>query len=194
MPVDLATALRAALEIGVPHFYLDTNVLVDIVQDRQPSSVELLEALQEVGWRCSTSYFALMEALDVEQERHYITTRIKQGKSIDTVWSNRYQRDLDPRALGRIRARVYRATTNRFGFVKPLYLEEAGWELAIDLAARSNILAADCVHLATAMITGCDVLVTRDSNFRREASRYLVVALPDEAVAQIRRFTTPAQA
>ena len=44
---------------------------------------------------------------------------------------------------------------------------------ASGLCASTNISAADCLHLATALETGCDVLVSADEYFLKEARKYI---------------------
>lgn len=64
----------------VPHLYLDTNVILDILHPkRHASSVDLLQKIREKKWRCSTSSYSLLEMYDAEQLEKYVQKLHLQG-------------------------------------------------------------------------------------------------------------------
>ena len=52
-------------------------------------------------------------------------------------------------------------------------LDSEGWELALWLSSSSNLWATDVLHLATAWITNCNIIITSDREFIKEATRIL---------------------
>lgn len=84
MTSDLAQTLAEAVARGAPTLYLDTHVLLDITRpQRRSESRQLLEGWRARSWTCTSSYFALMEALDVEQESMWFRSMIRKGEAFD---------------------------------------------------------------------------------------------------------------
>lgn len=61
----------------------------------------------------------------------------------------------------------------QYPFIRPASLNEMGWDLALHITSSSNIFAPDAIHLATAWIYGCDLLVTNDSPFIKGSKELL---------------------
>jgi len=63
-------------------------------------------------------------------------------------------------------------------FLQPL----AGlWDEAEKICADASISPPDAIHLATAVRVGCDLLVTRDSDFMKLAGDYIAASTPERA-------------
>ena len=58
-----------------------------------------------------------------------------------------------------------------YPFLEKLSLSEDGWQVASDISSSSNIWSPDCVHLATALSNECDLLITSDSQFKKESKK-----------------------
>jgi predicted nucleic acid-binding protein len=189
---DLADEIRDVLRRGgTPELYLDTNVILDVAWGRDQTSKRLLHAVEKRGWHCATSFFAYMEALDAEQERVYTRSRVQRGLlSVEDAWRTRHQRNLVPAVLTKIDARIFRVI-EAHGLLDLIYLDEPGWDLAIDLAAASNVLATDCIHVACAIAAGCTGLVTSDTTLLKRAAAYIVAAPPEKAVKDIEAVGPP---
>lgn len=187
MPVTARQALQSALKGGLPSLYLDTTVILDLLRpSRRPISVNLIEGAEQRSWSCISSYLSIMEALDSEQEMGWITKMMKQGESVDRLLRNRQDRELSEDQLQRIRRKMNRTFVRRYrDYIDWVYLDEDGWNTAVGLAQETNIWANDCIHLATALITACDVLVTSDKPFRRRASTFIATASPEETSQQM---------
>lgn len=56
------------LKEAIPHLYLDSNVIIDIIQGQRHDSIYLFKTILKKKWLCSTSIFSVMEVLDVMQE------------------------------------------------------------------------------------------------------------------------------
>lgn len=187
--MELREALASALEAGrPPSFYLDTNVIRNLMKTRRgsPDSVALFDLLKERRWPCVTSHFTYMELFDIEQEASYFRAKLDQGLEVDDIWRSRRSRDLHQGALRKIELGIDELIQGKLGIIERLYLDEAGWNHARDLASTSNVTASDCLHLATALIATCDVLVTSDSHLSRNAKRYVASGPPEQALREIR--------
>jgi len=69
--------------------------------------------------------------------------------------------------------------------IRVRYLDEEGWDTALDFQKEMNISSSDAIHLAVAYIWGCDIFVTSDNQLRKIASQYfnseeIVFADPSE--------------
>lgn len=69
-----------------------------------------------------------------------------------------------------------------------LYPHETLWDDAERLLRVTNIGAVDAIHLATAMAVECDIIVTRDSNFRSMANDYIPSVLPEKVKDEITKL------
>ena len=55
-------------ETPAPKFYLDSTVLIDLIQGTRPIVNEIINKAKAKKWKYSVSAFTIMEALDIEQE------------------------------------------------------------------------------------------------------------------------------
>lgn len=170
-------------EILVPHLYLDSNVILDVLRDRrrhgQLVSLELLERAKRDKWFVSTSPFAIMEVLDIEQDDLFFQIKVSEGNTVADVLRIRRQRDLSKQLLDKISKRIEEKLRIAYSYIQYWELKVEGFDRAVELARGSNISAPDCIHLATALEVGCDILVTSDEFFMKEAKQYLPTSLPE---------------
>lgn len=179
-------------ELEVPHLYLDTNVILDVLRDRQRhgklASLELLERAKRDKWFVSTSPFAIMEILDVEQDDLFFQIKVSEGNTVGDVLRIRRQRDLSEERLDKISSRIHDKLRISYGYIDYWELDSQGFDHAVELARTTNISAPDCIHLATALELGCDVLVTTDEFFMKEAKRFLRTSLPETIEEELRNL------
>ena len=168
MPIDLRAALEAALAKGSLHFYLDASVLIDIVRpETRPESRELLEIALAKGWRCTSSPFAVMEALDVQQTNEWLRQGIEEGRAPKALARGMWDRRLPPDRLTAVRNAFFTGLAQVQDLVRSRRLDRRGWEEAISLAMTTNTWAPDCIHWATALREGCQVFVTSDDTLAK---------------------------
>ena len=86
-------------EILVPHLYLDSNVILDVLRDRRPASLQLMERTKRDEWFVSTSPFAIMEVFDAEQDDRFFQIKVSEGNTVGEVLRIRHQRDLSRQLL-----------------------------------------------------------------------------------------------
>jgi predicted nucleic acid-binding protein len=179
------------------HIYLDTNIMVDVIQKRWPPSVALIERIKAERWLCSTSRFTILELLDIEQEEKFIENKLAEGYRLSRI------RDI----LGQRRQPKHGLTQSELiGIYKQLHYElkaecgcvdfehpvnELVWEKADDFCSTTNIGSTDVIHLASAMILKCDILVTRDQDFREIADNYIISVFPENIENGLRQLKQP---
>ncbi len=158
-----------------PSIYIDTCIARDILNHRPGSreSSDLINNIRNKGWQCKMSVFGLMELVDVEQERLFVESRyFVDKKSLDEVYSARRKRDLSKEALKKSFDYV-ETFKEAHPFIEIVGLDDKGWSLAIVVATDSNLHASDVIHLVSAWMEDCHVVVTKDAFFIKEATRYL---------------------
>ncbi|TET42703.1 MAG: PIN domain-containing protein [Dehalococcoidia bacterium] len=163
----------------VPHLYVDTPILIDVLRDRRTASLKLLEDARRRMWRVSTSQFAVMELLDTEQDDKFFIFEVGKGRTVASVLRERYRRKLPEDARRLIEKRVKDFLEVRYPFIQYFQLTGEGFNRAIGLCANTNISAPDCLHLATALEARCDILITTDEHFLEEAKDYIEVCQPE---------------
>lgn len=163
----------------VPHIYLDTPILVDVLRNRRTASLTLLEEARQKMWRISTSQFAVMEVLDVEQDDRFFILEVTKGQTVTSVLRDRYKRKLPEIERKSIQSKVEDFLDVSYPFIQYFHLSAEGFNSAIGLCANTNISAPDCLHLATALDARCDVFVTTDEHFLDEAKGYIEACRPE---------------
>ena len=64
-----------------PNIYIDSPILIDVLKNRRTASLELLEQARLKDWLISTSQFAVMELLDVEQDDRFFILEVAKGRN-----------------------------------------------------------------------------------------------------------------
>lgn len=171
--------------ILVPHLYVDTNyvdtnVFARYLEGTHSAAVHFLETARAKNWRCSSSMFTSMELSEIRKEHKFIYNHLGIGTPIRTAFRLLDQKDLSPDDLKAAQERIDDLFSGRLGFVRFYWLEKSGWDRAMDLCAATNITPADCIHLATAIEAGCDLLVTLDSFLKGQAQLHIPCCEPQE--------------
>jgi len=165
--------------IVVPHLYLDTPILIDVLRNRRTASLRLLEEARQKLWRVSTSQFAVMELIDVEQDDRFFILEVTKGRTVASVLRDRYKRKLLETERKPIESKVRDFLDVRYPFIQYFHLTPEGFDRATGLCANTNISAPDCLHLATALEARCDVLITTDDHFLEESKEYIEACEPE---------------
>lgn len=174
--------------VVVPHLYLDSNVIIEIIEGQKQESAYLIENAKENGWVISTSNFTLMELLDVRQDNAFILKKLGEGDTPKKILRQRYDKDLSLEIL----QDVYKKVKNKFLIpyksVNFLMLTENGWNKATDICTNSNISAPDCIHVATALEAGCDIFVTSDGFLKKKSSEFIKACLSGDVNITLREL------
>jgi len=102
------------------------------------------------------------------------------GVHIKKAFRSLDQKNLPPDELANTQEAIDTVFSESYPFVGFFWLEKIGWDRALELKASTNISVADCIHLATAIEAGCDLLVTLDTFFRKEAESFIKSCLPEQ--------------
>lgn len=173
----------AVKELIIPILYFDTNVYLDIVDDREPKSLKLYQYISQDDWQCVTSIFARVETLEVKQFHAFKDEKKKVGWSTKRIEKERHKRDLSPKVLGNIsRSVTIRTKLKCKGFKIYSCLLEDGWELAEDIKRKTNLTDKDSIHLAEAMAIACDLFVSRDESLIDVAKKFIWAETPDTLI------------
>ena len=155
-----------------PIIYLDTNVIRDDTQNRRKSSVHLIAKIRNKELECYTSIFAWMEMIDSAQEEEFVREKHKEGMEYNTICRKRNQIDLSKETLEYVSEKFKDILCN-YRFIKPLSLSAEGWDLALHTASNSTISAPDTIHIATAWLSGANLMFTSDEHFKKHGNEIL---------------------
>ena len=97
----------------------------------------------------------------------------------------RYDRDLSKDALKSTYKKIQNKFSIPYKFMKFYNLTEDGWSSAFSICATTNISAPDSIHLATAKEAECDLLVTSDRFFCKNAIDFIPSCLPEKFEATL---------
>ena len=156
--------------------YLDTNIFLDLIRNRNDDSRELFREIVKGEYGAITSTFTQLEIMEEEQERIFAEREIVHRKrSFDEVRNAIGQRDLTNVELESVRIILGKQILKPFidkEKIELRYLTEVGWDRAFEFQSKLNISATDSIHLAIADIAGCDIFVTNDTQLRKVASSF----------------------
>ena len=152
--------------------YIDTNVVRDCIKRRKDYSISLLKTVRQRKIECVTSIFTLLELWNLEKEEDFFFKKVRQGVELNAIVSSRRQKDLNDSELNEINDRLDKFF-KEYDFIRQVQLMPEGWQFAFDIARTTNIEPSDILHLATALGEKCDLLITRDGPFIKEAKRFL---------------------
>jgi len=160
-----------------PIIYLDTNVCRDCINKNRSKvskeSIHLLETIREKKWDCITSTFTFMELYDIEKEDLFFNKKLRYGLDVNRIIRDRNHKDLTSDDLDEVNERISEFH-NEYNFIKFHALDgEEGWKLAKDVSRSSNLSAPDSIHLAVALGSGCNLIITSDEPFLQQAAKFL---------------------
>ena len=181
-----------------PHLYFDTCIILDGILERRQASIQLLEQAKiEVSngsWECSTSRWTIIELLDNLQEERYVENLRLEGylfSAIRRVLGNRRQLDagLQLPDLDAIWKQVREYLKGDYSFITTQHPKNVDfWDKAEDFCASTNLGSTDSIHLTSAILMGCNVLVTTDQDFIAIANRYLTTVQPADVDTAIKKL------
>lgn len=176
-----------------PRPYVDTNVILDYIRNRNHDSVLLLETIKRKKIRCWTSYYTILELMDREQENKWIWKRVQTGITLDDFLRHRYPRKLSEAELHDVYNEVEDkflkpfVDTDIFNVMVPF---EESWDLVLKLLQRSNFSIGDAFHVDAALGSGCNIFITNDSGLVRmiNETRLIPASLPKELDKKLARI------
>lgn len=178
----LQAALQEKLPVEmIPTFYFDTNVILDIMDSREQSSVTLFNFLVEKKWILVTSIFAKVEIYETKQIDEFRRQKKEQGWENGKIDKKLHDRDLSPATLNNVSQRA----TNKLDQISENFrpytcLLEEGWTIAEEIKRSTNLTDKDSLHLAEARAAACDIFLTRDRPLIKVAKNYIWAKTPAE--------------
>lgn len=153
--------------------YLDTNILRDCLKNRSTSSNRLLEVIRQKKIDCGTSVFTLMELVDIEKDHSFFTKKLLKGEEVSKINRQKSERDLHSLDLTEISNQID-TIQETYDFLELIAITESqGWQLAADICKLSNLNAPDSLHVASAIGSGCDIMITNDQFLKTDATHLI---------------------
>jgi len=153
--------------------YIDTNILRDCLRRRKLESIRLMEILREKKIACVSSIFTLMELLDIEKDDLFFNNHLKKGEEVSGINRGRDKRDLISEDLKNISKQVENLLQT-YSFVELVNIvEDGGWDLTKQVCELANLSAPDSIHLATAILSDCNFLITSDTFLISEGKKLI---------------------
>ena len=150
--------------------YLDTNVLRDCLRRRKLETIRLMEIFRDKKIECKTSIFTMMELIDTEKDHFFFENNLKKGKEVSKILRERNNRNLNAEDLEHIGEGIDNLMET-YGFIEFVTLIEQGGNNSFAICKESNLDADDSIHLASALGSGCTILLTSDGSFKKEGER-----------------------
>lgn len=167
----------------VPVVYFDTNIVLDIIDRRQQSSLDLFNFMVRMKWQMVTSIFAKVEIYETKQKDEFRRQKTMEGWADAKISRGMSRRDLSTTVLASL---AQQANADIDLMIKPFdpftYLIKEGWALAEGIKEATNLTDKDSIHLAEARALGCDIFLTRDRFLIDIAKKYIWAATPDEVI------------
>ena len=182
--------MKMLSERGIPHVYLDVNIILDVIRGRKnKASFVLMEKIRKGNIRGCTSAFSLLELIDKEQEYTFIWRMIKDGYSFDEILRERYNRNLKDMDLIEAVEKIDRVFVKRYeDYIDFFYLEGEGWDKAVELMQSANLTCEDAIHLVSALMAGCDLLVSNDQHLLNNAKKVIPVSSPENVEQKLKEL------
>jgi len=165
---------------SIPYVYLDTTIILDVIRGRKRASILLLERAKSGNIKACTSLLCLLELIDKEQEHFFESKMHRNGYSFNEILKRRNQRNLREDDLLEAFDKVDRVFVAPYKKVIDFcYLEGAGWDKAVELMQMLNLRSNDAIHLATALVMKCNLLITNDQHFLENAQKVIPASFPE---------------
>jgi predicted nucleic acid-binding protein len=153
--------------------YVDTNILQAASTRRSTPDVVFIENAKKQNWEIFTSIHTFMELLDTEKDRQFLMKCvIDKGLDVSTFLAKRKSKNLSRETLSDVAAKVNNFFfTNRF--IQVINIKDSDWSLVEKIGESSNLHSSDILHLVTAWVGNCQLLVTNDEDFIEEGNMVL---------------------
>jgi predicted nucleic acid-binding protein len=170
-------------------FYFDTNVILDVINERKPASKELIQLIKLKNLTCGVSYFGIMESLDILHNLLNVSNKLKEKERLDKICRDHNKsnkRKLTSKELDDEYKRIYILFMEYYkSCIKYEYLTDKGWYFAVDIMREHNISAVDAIHIATAKMADYDMFVSSDIDLIQVSKKIIESYIPEKAIKKI---------
>jgi predicted nucleic acid-binding protein len=149
-----------------PRPYIDTNIILDYIRNRNHESVLLMETIKHKRIKCWASYYAVLELLDRAQESRWVWKRAQSGETLDDIFRQRFPRKLSVVEL----CDDYEEVNEKF--LKPFVDTDIiaimvpfdnSWDSILAFLRKDNFSIGDAFQIDAAIGSHCNVFITWDS-------------------------------
>ena len=166
-----------------PTIYLDTTVLLDVVDRRSESARQMMDTIRDQDFNVLASPFGILEVIEAKKTDRWAESMLERGYTVVQISRRMGSRRSGPTALAREQlANVYtsirqalQSDLNIVGFPEPT---PGLMSQAEEICSATTLAAADSLHLATALYFRCWLLVSSDSDLIRIARNYILATPP----------------
>jgi len=167
--------------------YIDTNVILDFVVDKDNYTVVLMESVKTRDWKLRISTFAMIELAEYRKNEIFLWDKLSQNKSLNSI----IKRIKNPRENKKLKRYHFEQVSSwlenlqqqlpNIGFLDLDSSKDeniqSSWQLAHELGIYSNLNAKDVIHLATAIAASqnkeCDFFITNDGDLYNESNKII---------------------
>ena len=143
------------------------------ISQRSADDILFLKKIKEKKWRVYASIHSLIELYDVAKDRRFLMKSvIDKWVDVNTFLRNRRQMNLNKNDFDEIVKKVNNLFIQN-DFDPFMNIDEEVWRIVKEIVENSNLHSSDALHLASAQLWGCHVLVTHDKFFIKEGNRLL---------------------
>lgn len=161
------------------YIYIDTNVALDYVTQRNRETIAVLDRIKERGWKCISASFMAMEMADYKKESIYVIDRLVNKKwEPRKVLANIRNTDLNKSQLEDA-GNWFDEFVTRYKKIEfyDFITDSANWEIAKTISFNSNLTAPDVIHLSSAILGAIDgkfdTMITQDQNLIVKGNKLL---------------------
>mgnify|MGYP002405554215 CR=1 FL=1 len=152
--------------------YLDTNIIRDCFKRRSLDTIRLMEIIRERKIKCKSSVFSVMELINVEKDHLFFNKSLLKGEEVSSILRKRSERNLKVDELNDLWVEISNLLES-YKFIEFINIEGIGWNMAFGICQVGNLDADDSIHLASAIGSNCDILVTSDKFLKKEGTRII---------------------
>ena len=167
--------------------YIDTNVALDYVVDKENNVIVLMNSVKSRGWKLRLSTFAMIELSEYRRNEIFLWNKLSQNRSLNSI----IKKIKNPRDNKRLKPYHFEQVSdwlwdleNMLPNIDFLDLDSSkqknipsSWHLARYISIFSNLNAKDIIHLSTAIAAAlnheCDFFITRDGDLYKESNRII---------------------
>ena len=164
---------RRRKEAEKTRIYIDTNILQGAISGRNTQDIVFMDKVKKKYLKVYTSIYSLMELLDIAKDRKFLMKSvIDRWVDVSSFLQKRKAKNLSKDDLLDLTLML-----NNFflqnTIIEFINIKETDWKLVKKIGESSNLHSSDALHLVTAWVGNCHVLVTHDNEFAKEGNRIL---------------------
>src|SRR3989344_183912 len=155
-----------------PKIYLDTSIIRELIEKENPDLGNLMCTIKDRKWKCFTSTFGILELSELKKDDIYLHKKVKEKLEYKEIIRNKDKKTLDANDFKMVKTYISKFLNN-YPYFSTYQIPNFAWTDASTITLNSNIHSFDAIHLAAAVHSGTDILITKDEHFIKEARNLL---------------------